>query len=84
MNRLTALLGPGYLTVFSVSLGSKTTQMLLSRYADPRKLLRTPSARLAHVVTAASHDQHGQLLADQLRVAAGEAVALYGSGETWP
>jgi transposase len=80
MNRLTALLellGPGYLTVFSGSLGSKTTQMLLSRYADPPKLLRTPAARLAHVVTAASHGQHGQLLADQLRVAAREAVALY-------
>ena len=80
MNRLTALLellGPGYLTVFSGSLGSKTTQMLLSRYADPRKLLRTPAARLAHLVTAASHGQHGQLLADQLRVAAREAVALY-------
>jgi hypothetical protein len=53
------------------------SQTLLSRYADPRKLLRIPAARLAHVVTAASHGQHGRLLADQLRVAAREAQALY-------
>ena len=80
LNRLTALLellGPGYLTLFSGSLASKTTQALLSRYADPRKLLRTPAARLGHLVTAASRGQHGQPLADQLRTAARETVALY-------
>ena len=74
LNRLTALLellGPGYLRVFSGSLASKTTQALLSRYADPRKLLRTPAARLGHPLSqrpaAAST---AQPLADQLRAAA--------------
>ena len=84
LNRLTALLellGPGYLRVFSGSLASKTTQALLSRYADPRKLLRTPAARLGHLVTAASRGQHGQPLADQLRAAAREAVALYAGSD---
>jgi hypothetical protein len=46
LNRLTALLellGPGYLDALGGSLTTKTTQAVLARYADPRKLLRTPA-----------------------------------------
>jgi transposase len=80
LNRLTALLellGPGYLEVFHGALTTKTAHAVLSRYADPRKLLRTPAARLRQVITEASRGYHGQLLADRLRTAAREAVALY-------
>jgi hypothetical protein len=48
LNRLTALLdrlGPGYNDAFGDSLTTKTGQAVLSRYADPRKLLRTPRTR---------------------------------------
>jgi len=54
LNRLTALLellGPGYLEALSGSLASKTAQAVLSRYADPRKLLRTAASRLVQTVT---------------------------------
>lgn len=84
LNRLTALLellGPGYLDALGGNLTTKTTQAVLARYADPRKLLRTPAARLAHVVTTASRGQHGQPLVDQLRTAAREAVALYANAD---
>ena len=81
LNRLTALLellGPGYNDAFSGSLATKTAQAVLSRYADPRKLLRTPATRLVQVVSEASRGQHGPILVNQLRGAAAEAMALYG------
>jgi len=81
LNRLTALLellGPGYNDAFSGGLATKTAQAVLSRYADPRKLLRTPATRLVQVVSEASRGQHGPILVNQLRGAAAEAMALYG------
>ena len=81
LNRLTALLellGPGYNDAFSGGLATKTAQAVLSRYADPRKLLRTPATRLVQVVSEASRGQHGPILVNQLRGAAAEAIALYG------
>jgi transposase len=84
LNRLTALLellGPTYLEVFGGSLASKTAHAVLTHYADPRKLLRTPPARLRQVVSKASRGHHGPALTDQLREAAGEAVALYAGAE---
>ena len=81
LNRLTALLellGPGYNDAFSGGLAAKTAQAVLSRYADPRKLLRTPATRLEQVVSEASRGQHGPILVNQLRGAAAEAMALYG------
>jgi Transposase IS116/IS110/IS902 family len=80
LNRLTALLellGPGYSEAFSGGLATKTAQAVLSRYADPRKLLRTPTRRLGQVVSQASRGQHGPSLVNQLRGAAAEAIALY-------
>ena len=82
LNRLTALLellGPGYNDAFSGGPATKTAQAVLSRYADPRKLLRTPARRLVQVVAEASRGQHGPSLVNQLRGAATEAMALYGT-----
>jgi transposase len=84
LNRLTALLellGPGYLDALGGNLTAKTTQAVLGRYADPRKLLRTPAAQLGQVVTEASRARQGQPLVDQLRTAAREAVALYANAD---
>jgi transposase len=84
LNRLTALLellGPTYPEVFAGALASKTAYAVLSRYADPRKLLRTPPARLRQVVSEASRGHHGPALIDRLRGAASEAVALYAGAE---
>lgn len=49
LNRLTAmieLLGPGYLDVLGARLHTHTAMAVLERYADPRRLLRTPASRL--------------------------------------
>ena len=84
LNRLTALLellGPGYLDALGGGLTTKTGQAVLSRYADPRKLLRTPAARLDQVVIESSRGRQGRPLAGQLRTAAREAVALYAGAD---
>ena len=63
LNRLTALLeplGPGYLDALGGGLTTKTAQAVLSRYADPRKLLRTPAARLDQVVIESSRGRQGR------------------------
>jgi hypothetical protein len=60
---------------FSGGLAVKTAQAVLSRYADSRKLLRTPATRLVQIVSEASR---GPILVNQLRGAAAEAMALYG------
>ena len=45
----------------------------------PSKLLRTPVSRLVQTVAQASRGHHGPVLVGQLRAAATEAVALYGT-----
>ena len=63
LNRLTALLellGPGYNDAFSGGLATKTAQAVLSRYADPRKLLRTPARRLVQVVSGQPRPSTGR------------------------
>ena len=84
LNRLTALielLGPCYLDLLAGNLTSKTSLAVLERYADPRKVRRTPVDRLVRLVQTASRGHHKDAFVSQLRAAAGEAIALYAGGE---
>lgn len=82
-NRIAALLellGPSYLRVLGDGDYAKSALAVLRRYGDPRALRRLGQARLAALLRRYSRGQWGEGKAEELLVAAAEAISLWKGG----
>jgi transposase len=80
LDALLELLGPGYAAVLGSGTYTKAALAVLARYADPRALTRLGKSRLVTLLSKASRGHWGKVKAEQLLVAAHEALELWDSG----
>jgi transposase len=73
------LLGPAYHDAVGTRL-TKTAMLILERYGDPRSLRRLGARRLRALVARTSGGNLGDSFADDLLVAAAQAIALWTGG----
>jgi hypothetical protein len=80
LDALVELLGPGWADTLGSGSYTKTTLVLLEKYADPRALKRLGRARLTALLIRTSHGSWRENKADELLAMADETLALWAGG----